>query len=146
MIKEQPYILVHLTWFYLVEDEHIRHFRQQWETKTFLNAWFRASGDKKFDLWDLGYEPSEDRQDCRSGFLVNAFVQSINDDHGRDVGVLERLGDEFIHLAVQGSMSDPWIRPDPGHEARSEIRVRAGELDGESGEDEVDVSPVLIVP
>ena len=40
-------------------------------------------------------------------------------------------------------MGDPWVRPDQRDEVRSKVCVFSCELDGEGGEEEVDVTPIF---
>ena len=143
MPEEQSHVAIHLTRLNLVEDEHVRRVCQQRNTEALLNAWFWAAGYEEFDVGDLRYELAEDGQDRRNGFLVFAFIQSVDNDRGRDVGFLERPDNQFIHLVKQGVVGDPRIGLDQRDKERSEIGVLARELDGEGGEDEVEVAPIL---
>ena len=43
-------------------------------------------------------------------------------------------------------MGNPWIGPDKRDKERSEIGVLSRKLDGEGGEDQVEVAPVLEIP
>ena len=78
----------------LVEDKHVRRLFHQRETVAFSDPWLWATGKEELDLRDLGYEPPKDGQDRRSGFLVFAFVQGIDDNNGRNCRFHERL-DEY---------------------------------------------------
>jgi hypothetical protein len=143
--EEQPYVAVDLTRLNLVEDKHVRCFGQQREPEAFSDAWLRTTGDEELDLWDLGHELPKDGQDCRSGFVVLALVQRVDDDHGRNGGFDEGLNYQLVHLTIQGLVDDSWIRLDQLYEDRSIFGVFPCELDSQGGEDEVEVAPVLEV-
>ena len=89
---------------------------------------------------------TKDGQDRRSGLFVLAFVQGVNHDDRRDPRFCEGLDYQLPQLIVWALVDDPRIRPDQLNERRSESGVPSGELDGKSGKDRLEVSPVLEVP
>ena len=129
-----------------MENERVRHFRQQRETEAFEDPWFGATGEEEFDIWDLGHQPPKHRQDGRSRVLVFTFVQGVNDDDSRNVGLLERLDNQPSHLVVQCFVGDFWIRLDQRDEDRSKLGVLACELSSECGEYELKVSSIFKIP
>ena len=128
-----------------MEDEYVRRICQQRETKAFPNPWLWTTGQKKLDLRDLGYESAEDGQDGRSRLLVLAFVQSVDHDHHRNGGLLEGSDDQLCHLVVQGLFGNSWIQLHRRDEVGSKFCVPACELNGQGGEYELEVAPILEV-
>ena len=129
-----------------MEDEHVGRFRQKREAEPFPDPRLRATSEEEFDPWDLGYKLPEDGQDRRSGLLVLAFVQSVDDDHRRNVGFLEGFDNQFSHLTIQRFVDESWIGMNQWDEGGSELGVSTCKLDRKSREDEVEVAPIREVP
>src|SRR5882762_8409268 len=51
--EEHSYAPVDLTRRNLVEDEHVRYSRQQWDPEAFSNAWLWATGEEELGFGDL---------------------------------------------------------------------------------------------
>ena len=128
-----------------VKNEHVCHFRQQREAKPFRDPGFWTTSKEEFDFRNLGHQSPEDGQDRRSRLLIFTFVQSIDDNHSRELGFIEGL-DNQLHLVIERFVGDVRVRLYQQSEDRSKFGVPACELSSQCWEYELKVSPVLIIP
>ena len=135
MLEEQPDVIFNLARLDLVEDKYVCRFGQQRKLETIQNVGLWAASDEELDIGDLGHKLPKDRKDCRSRFVVLAFVQGVDHDDGRNGGFREGLNDQLLHLVVEGLVDDLRICLDQRDEHRSKLGVPPGKLDSQGGED-----------
>jgi hypothetical protein len=87
---------------------------------------------------------AEDRKDGRR-FPVSPFTRRAGNDHNRNGGFQEGLNYQLVHLAAQRLVGDFWIWLHHPEKYRSTFGIRPYELDYESGEDELEIAPILEV-
>ena len=72
-----------------------------------------------------------------------ALIESINNNDRRNICRSEWFDYEFLYLAVERLMHNVRVLLEEGDDDRSEFRVLVCQVEGECGEDEAKVAPVL---
>ena len=126
-----------------MEPEHFRDALQQVEPEPGAELRFWTARNEELDLWDLIYVSGKDRKNGGGGFFISAFVEGVDDDESRNAGSFEWANDDFLKLGTEGFLSDLRVGPQDRKQLLSEFRVPVGELEGEGGEDVLDIAPVL---
>jgi hypothetical protein len=104
---------------------------------------FWPARNEELDEWDLIDGSGEYLEDGGFGLFVPAFVEGVDDDEGRNAGGFERVDNDFLHLRKKRVLSEVRVVPQNGKQRLSELWVSIGELEGEGGEDVLNVAPVL---
>ena len=126
-----------------MELEHFCDGSKELQPEPRADPRFWTARDEELDLWDLVHVSGEYRKDSRGGFLVFTFIEGVNNNEGRNAGSFERANDKLLQLGTKGFLSNVGVGPQDRKQLLSEIWVPVSELEGEGGEDVLDISPGL---
>ena len=122
-----------------MENEDVRQSLQQRAAESGHNVQLRSTGDEELDPGNIGNRLTHHEEDGRFWVFILAFVEGVDDNHGRNICGPERLDEKLFHLISKGLVDDVWIGLEERDEGGPEFGVLLCKLKRQCGEDKLQI-------